>query len=513
MMQHLPILQVILPLLAAPLAALASRRHLAWHMTLIATASAFAISLVLLATILQTGTPIIYDLGGWPAPIGIVYVIDGASAFVLPVVSGIGFVATLAARHLVIAEIDARDHPLFFAAWLLTLAGMLGQVTTGDAFNIFVFLEISSLSGYALVAMGAGRDRRALPAAFNYLILGTVGATFYVIGLGLLYMLTGTLNLADLSVRLAEIENLRPAYIALAFIALGLFLKMALFPLHLWLAPAYSHAPSAVTALMAATATKVSVYVLVRILFGVFGFEFPYMTEAVGGLLLTLGLLGAFVGTFAAIVETDLKRLFAQSSIAQLGYMAIGLGIMTSAGIAASFIHLFNHALMKGALFLALGVIAAQTAHLSLHTIKGAGRQIPMTMTAILVGGLALIGVPLTAGFISKLYLIRALIDSGLWAVAALTFVSSALALVYVWKIVEHAWLTERPANAPVLTETPGQWAPAWILVLATIGFGVYAGPLVEAAFGAAQVFGPDIMQGTQIIEGPQIIEELQGRE
>jgi multicomponent Na+:H+ antiporter subunit D len=168
---------------------------------------------------------------------------------------------------------------------------------------------------------------------------------------------------------------------------------------------------------------------------------------------------------------------------------------------------------MKGALFLALGVIAAQTAHLSLHTIKGAGRQIPMTMTAILVGGLALIGVPLTAGFISKLYLIRALIDSGLWAVAALTFVSSALALVYVWKIVEHAWLTERPANAPVLTETPGQWAPAWILVLATIGFGVYAGPLVEAAFGAAQVFGPDIMQGTQIIEGPQIIEELQGRE
>jgi multicomponent Na+:H+ antiporter subunit D len=248
-------------------------------------------------------------------------------------------------------------------------------------------------------------------------------------------------------------------------------------------------------------------------LFGVFGFEFPYMTEAVGGLLLTLGLLGAFVGTFAAIVETDLKRLFAQSSIAQLGYMAIGLGIMTSAGIAASFIHLFNHALMKGALFLALGVIAAQTAHLSLRTIKGAGRQIPMTMTAILVGGLALIGVPLTAGFISKLYLIRALIDSGLWAVAALTFVSSALALVYVWKIVEHAWLTERPANAPVLTETPGQWAPAWILVLATIGFGVYAGPLVESAFGAAQVFGPDIMQGTQIIEGPQIIEELQGRE
>ena len=497
MMQHLPILPVIIPLLAAPIAALLTRRHMAWGIALVASGLAFVISLVLLAQVQRTGAPIIYDLGGWPAPIGIVYVIDGASAFVLPVISGIGFVATLAARHLVIAEIDARDHPLFFTAWLLTLAGMLGQVTTGDAFNIFVFLEISSLSGYALVAMGAGRDRRALPAAFNYLILGTVGATFYVIGLGLLYMLTGTLNLADLGVRLAELDNLRPAYVALAFIALGLFLKMALFPLHLWLAPAYSHAPSAVTALMAATATKVSVYVLIRILFGVFGFEFPNMADAVGSVLITLGLLGAFVGTLAAIVETDLKRLFAQSSIAQLGYMAIGLGIMTSAGIAASFIHLFNHALMKGALFLALGVIAAQTLQVSLHTIKGAGRQIPMTMTAVLVGGLALIGVPLTAGFISKLYLIRALIDSELWAVAGLAFVSSAMALVYVWKIVEHAWLTDRPADAPELTETFSQWAPAWILVLATIGFGVYAGPLVDAAFGAAHVFGADIMQGT----------------
>ena len=161
---------------------------------------------------------------------GIVYVIDAASALVLPVITGLAFVATIAARQLVAAEIDARDHALFYAAWLLTIAGMLGQVTTGDAFNIFVFLEISSLSAYALVAMGAGRDRRALPAAFNYLILGTVGATFYVIGVGLLYMLTGTLNLADMAARLQDVEATRASFTAMAFIALGLFLKMALFP-------------------------------------------------------------------------------------------------------------------------------------------------------------------------------------------------------------------------------------------------------------------------------------------
>ncbi len=491
MMQQLPILQIIIPLLAAPIVAMMRGRDIAWAAALLATAAALLISLVLFFEQRAAGTTLVYDLGGWPAPIGIVYVIDAASALVLPVISGLAFVATLAARQLVTAEIDARDHPLFYAAWLLTIAGMLGQVTTGDAFNIFVFLEISSLSAYALVAMGAGRDRRALPAAFNYLILGTVGATFYVIGIGLLYMLTGTLNLADLAERLPHVEATRASFTAMAFIALGLFLKMALFPLHFWLVPAYAHAPSAVSALMAATATKVSVYVLIRLIFGVFGVDFPGLADAVGLLVLTLGIAGAFVGTLAAIVETDLKKLFAQSSIAQLGYMAIGIGAMSATGLAAAFIHLFNHALMKGALFLAVGLIAAQAGRATMGTIQGAGRQIPMTMTAILFGGLALIGVPLTAGFISKLYLVRALLESDYWLLAFLTFVSSALALAYIWKIIEAAWLKERPAEAPVLRETPMGWIPAWIMVIATIGFGVYATPLVEASYAAADIFIP----------------------
>ena len=493
MMQHLPILQVLLPLLASPFAALLRGRDVAWGLTFVTTGLAFLISIALFFQQRAIGETMIYELGNWAAPLGIVYVIDAASALVLPVISGIGFIATLAARQLVAAEIDARDHGLFYAAWLLTIAGMMGQVTTGDAFNIFVFLEISSLSAYALVAMGAGRDRRALPAAFNYLILGTVGATFYVIGLGLLYMLTGTLNLADLAERLPHVEETRAAFTAMAFIALGLFLKMALFPLHFWLVPAYAHAPSAVTALMASTATKVSVYVLIRLIFGVFGVEFPGLADAVGLLVLTLGIAGAFVGTLAAIVETDLKKLFAQSSIAQLGYMAIGIGAMSATGLAAALLHLFNHALMKGALFLAIGMIAAQAGRATMGTIQGAGKQIPITMTAILFGGLALIGVPLTAGFISKLYLIRALLEQNFWLLAGLTFISSALALAYVWKIIEAAWLQPRPNGAPVLRETASQYIPAWIMVVATLGFGIYATPLVEAAFAAAHVFIPSV--------------------
>jgi multicomponent Na+:H+ antiporter subunit D len=243
---------------------------------------------------------------------------------------------------------------------------------------------------------------------------------------------------------------------------------------------------------MAATATKVSVYVLIRLIFGVFGIDFPGLADAVGLLDLTLGITGAFIGTLAAIVETDLKKLFAQSSIAQLGYMAIGIGAMSATGLAAAFIHLFNHALMKGALFLAIGMIAAQAGRATMGTIQGAGRQIPITMTAILFGGLALIGVPLTAGFISKLYLIRALAELDYWLLAGLTFISSALALAYVWKIIEAAWLKDRPADAPLLRERFALYAPAWIMVFATIGFGVYATPLVEAAYAAAHIFIPE---------------------
>jgi multicomponent Na+:H+ antiporter subunit D len=213
--------------------------------------------------------------------------------------------------------------------------------------------------------------------------------------------------------------------------------------------------------------------------------------DGVGLLVLTLGIAGAFVGTLAAIVETDLKKLFAQSSIAQLGYMAIGIGAMSATGLAAAFLHLFNHALMKGALFLAIGMIAAQAGRATMGTLQGAGKQIPITMTAILFGGLALIGVPLTAGFISKVYLIRALLEQDFWLLAGLTFVSSALALAYVWKIIEAAWLRPRPEGAPELSETPSQYMPAWIMVIATLGFGIYATPLVDAAFAAAHVFIP----------------------
>ncbi|PKQ02325.1 MAG: cation:proton antiporter, partial [Alphaproteobacteria bacterium HGW-Alphaproteobacteria-12] len=266
---NLPALQVVVPLVAAPVCAMLGRGGRAWGFATLISFLTFAISVSLFAAAYD-GRPISYEMGGWAPPIGIEYRVDALNAFVLMIVSGIAALVMPYARRSVAAEIPAERQVFFYTAFLLCLTGLLGVTITGDAFNVFVFLEISSLSTYALVASGAWRNKRALTAAYNYLIMGTVGATFFVIGIGMLYMITGTLNMADLAVRIAEHGDSRTLRMGFVFIFIGIGLKLAMFPLHLWLPNAYSFAPSAVTSFIAATATKVAVYVLLRFMFTVF---------------------------------------------------------------------------------------------------------------------------------------------------------------------------------------------------------------------------------------------------
>ncbi len=256
----------------------------------------------------MTSGTVVYDLGGWDAPWGIEYRIDQLSAFVLLVISAISTVVLLAAHVSICDEIPASRHTLFYVLYLLCLAGMLGIVATGDAFNVFVFLEISSLSAYALIALG--KDRRALWASYQYLIMGTIGATFILIGIGLMYQMTGTLNMDDLSRRLPEVAQTRTVFTAFAFVIVGLCLKLAMFPLHLWLPNAYAYAPSIVTAFLAATATKVAIYLLIRFTFSVFSLSFSFTHLPLQILFLVLGLVGVFVASTAAIYQANIKHLF-----------------------------------------------------------------------------------------------------------------------------------------------------------------------------------------------------------
>ena len=492
MLAHLPILQVIVPLMAAPACLILRRPQLVWMFTLLASAIAFIISILLLQQVMQTGT-ISYELGGWSPPWGIEYRIDKLNAFIALIISGVSTVVLLAAQTSIEKEIPQDKHTLFYILYLLSLTGMLGIVTTGDAFNVFVFLEISSLSAYSLIALG--RDRRALWASFQYLIMGTIGATFILIGIGLMYQMTGTLNMADLATRLPEVAETRTVTTAYVFFIVGVCLKLALFPLHLWLPNAYAHAPSIVTAFFAATSTKVAAYLLIRFTFSIFGVSFSFTTLPMEMVFLTLGLLGIFVASTVAIYQDNIKHVFAYSSVAQIGYMIVGFSMSTNAGLSAMLLHVFNHALMKGALFLALGAVMLRVGSTQLKDFQGLGRQMPLTMAAIVVGGLSLIGVPLTVGFVSKWYLVVAALEKGWWPVAGLVLLASLLAVVYVWRIVETAYF--KAPLAPIagkerVKEAPMAFLlPVWMLVSANVYFGLDTRLSVEVATAAAQsLFG-----------------------
>ncbi len=485
--QHLAVLPIILPLIAAPIALILGRSLLSWGFaTLISGLSCF-VSWQLLVAALSEGV-LSYAVGGWPAPWGIELRVDAANAFVLLAVSAISTLVLIYSKDSIEKEIEKSKHTLFYTAHLLCLAGLTGILITGDAFNLFVFLEISSLATYTLVSLGS--DRRCLTAAFRYLVMGTIGATFILIGVGLLYMKTGTLNMLDLASRIHFYESSRTINTGLAFIMVGVSIKLALFPLHMWLPPAYTHAPSAVTAFLASTATKVAVYVMIRFIFTIFGADHVFNEMGMDLILMALAIVAIFKCSYMATVQSNVKTVLAYSSVAQIGYMILGVSLVSVTGLMAGLIHIFNHALMKGALFMAVGAVFYRVGSVDIKAFRGLGKQMPLTMAAFTIAGLSIIGVPLTVGFVSKWYLVTGALEQNNWMIAALVLVGSLLAVVYIGRILEAAYFQKLPEDTDPSTVKEVPWlmlAPMWALVIANIYFGIDTSITTEAASSAAE--------------------------
>ena len=500
MEQHLLALQVALPLAAAPLIVLVRRTGFAWLATTAVSYACLALSLFLASRVAADGA-LSYPIGSWPPPWGIEYRLDALSAFVLVAVSlTASFVAPYAQRSIA-AELPADRRYLMYAMYCLCLAGLLGMIVTGDAFNLFVFLEISSLSTYVLLALGP--RRRALVAAYQYMLMGTVGATFYVIGVGLLYLMTGTLNLADLAARLREVDDVRPVLAALAFITVGIGLKLALFPLHQWLPNAYAYAPSMAAAFLAATATKVSVYVLLRFYYTVFDPAPIFGRLPTREVFIALSVAAMITASLAAVFEQDVKRLFAWSSVAQIGYITLGIGIDNTSSLTGSIAHLLNHGVTKGAIFLLLGGVALRmgSGPIRFGALAGLGRRMPLTAIGLVVAGLSLLGVPGTAGFISKWYLMLGALERGHWWLVGAIVASSLLAAAYVWRVVEAAYLQEGAAAAPQDAAAPVRAeAPAGMLAAgaAMVALCVYFGFDTSFSVGGAREAAEMLLRGTR---------------
>jgi multicomponent Na+:H+ antiporter subunit D len=386
-----------------------------------------------------------YHFGGWAPPIGIEFVYDALAAFVVLVINALAAFVLIHSRPVAAREFPGREMP-FYTLCMLLMLGFNGMVMTGDLFNLYVFLEVASLSGYALVAIG---DRRAPFAAFRYLIIGTAGGALYLLGVGFLYAVTGTLNMIDMAALLPHAAGNGAVLTALLLMLCGIGIKSALFPMHGWLPEAYTHANSTSSALLASIGTKVAAYILFRVLLFLFGVDY---LNAAAPLLTVLGVLaaaGILYGSVMAIAQHELKRMLAYSSVAQISYILLGLSLANPLGLIGALLHVLNHAVMKGCLFMVAGNLRLREGHSDIRRFDDSyQRKYPGSMLAFTLAAISMIGLPPLAGFFSKWYLALGTIAAGNYLFLAVILASSLLNAVYFFRILEKVYLRNPAADA-----------------------------------------------------------------
>lgn len=436
-------------------------------------------SLVVMSGVLSHGR-ISYTVGNWKPPFGIELVVDHLSALMLILISVVALFATLSALKSVAQELPGREYQ-FFTLYLILIAGLMGLVLTGDAFNLYVLLEITSITTYGLIAMGKGR---APLASFNYIIMGSIGACFYLLGVGYLYLMTGSLNMADISQILQGMTGGTAVATAFAFILVGLWIKMAFFPLHNWLPNAYSLAPTGAALLIAPLMTKVTIYLMVRVMFSVFSVDYDFVQHpAVQNGLVWVAALAIICASALALGQRDLKRMLTYVIVAEVGYMVGGIWLANSTGMTGALLHIVNDALMTLCLFLAVAAICYRLGNVDFDSLQGIYRKMPITMAAFTVGAFAMIGIPPTAGFFSKWYLLLGGIEAGQWGYVVALLFSSLVNAVLFFRIIEIGYFRndgehhghEKVAEAPLSMQVPLLISAAALIVV-----GLSSGPLVE---------------------------------
>jgi multicomponent Na+:H+ antiporter subunit D len=415
----------------------------------------------ILKAVIEQGT-IRYWLGGWKPPWGIEYRVDHFNAFMLLLVSFLALISAIYAKRTVESELPDRVG-LFWSLYLLLVTGLLGIIVTGDMFNLFVLLEVASLTAYSLIAIGKGR---ATMASFRYLIIGTIGASFYLIGLGYLYIMTGSLNMENLRILLPPLYSTTVVQAAFVFIFIGFGIKIALFPLHAWQPDAYTYAPSAVSIIISTAMAKTSTYALIRIIFSVFTLEFITNFLPLFDILCWIAATAIVIGSILAMVQHNLKKMLAYSSIANVGYivLAIGLAPFTPVGLTPALMHILNHAVIKGCLFMAACAFIYKLDLWDIRKFEGLGRRMPYTCFALILAALAMIGMPPSAGFITKWYLIWAALDAKKYLFVAVIFFSTLLMIIYFWRVVEIMYIRASPPRGETLP-LPVDEAPLSMLI------------------------------------------------
>lgn len=494
-MSDLPALLVVFPIFASIVVLLAglARSRTGWPIAALALVVQVGMALVL-GTRAFGDDPVRYVVGGFTAPFGIELVIDGLSATMVVLVAAVSLGVLGYAR-----TAGPRSNP-FYATYLLLVAGLTGMSVTGDVFNMYVFLEITGLAAYALVASGTG-GRSAL-AALKYLLVGTFGASLFLLGIGYAYVATGTLNMNDLSGQLAAVGYTSPlVQVAFGLLVVGLFVKIAVFPLHTWQPAAYAGAPDTVSGLLSALVSTVSAYALIRIVFSVFTVDFLVANPFARNVLMAGAAVSIVVGSLLAVSQREIKRLLAYSSVSQFGLVIGAVAVANGTALTGAAIHLVGHAIMKGGLFLTAGLIGNSTGARTVDEFEGLGEYLPVGAGAFGIIALAMVGVPPTIGFVGKWYIALGAVQAQAWPLAVIILLSTLLTLAYFARLIERMYFRE-----PVATASSAEKAESKVAVdVATDGTGTPPTMGMWATVVAAAVLA--IILGVAAFEYGQLLE------
>lgn len=415
------------PLLAAFLVLLTRK-----YKIILATVSIIAsiVSTLTLSSRILSGDKITYHLGGWRGPLGISLAVDGLSFFFSLIALGLGLLV------IIYSIPEKRYGRTYYFLLLVSLSSMIGVIYTADIFNMYVFYELLSLAVYLLIAYP--KTGVTLRASFNYLIMGGVGLSFFLLGVGFLYAMTGTLDMFHIAGRLpaAFDSSMQMVIMSFVLIATGMGIKIAVFPLHGWLPDAHSMAPTPVSALLSGVTVKIGIYCLIRVVYSVFSTEMFLLINS-RNILLVLGVVSLLFGASMALAQKDLKRLLAYSTINQLGIVLIGLGIGTELGLTGALFHVLNHAIMKSTLFFCAGIMIAETGTREVQGFSGFGRKQPAITFAFVIASLGMIGIPPVNGFASKWLICLAAIETGYTFLVVIILIASTIAAAYYFRVIQ----------------------------------------------------------------------------
>ncbi len=495
MMDQAPVLMIVVPVFASlALTLIGPLGHRAAYGLLIASLSlSLTASLAMLVQVVQTGRAVHYRMGDWMPPMGIELVIDHLSAGVLALVGTCSLLTAIYSLHTARQDNPDRLHH-YYALFALLVAGLLGMTAAGDVFNLYVLLEISALSSYGMLARGRGP---AYYATFRYLVMGTIGACFYLLGVGYLYIMTGSLNMADLAEILSRPELRESVSVRIGFtlIILGIWIKMALFPLHAWLPNAYSRAGTTTACLIAPLMTKVSVYVMLRMMYTVFSADYVFQQIAWSRLVIFLASAAAVLGMITALSQRDLRKMLTYIIVAEIGYLTGGAWLANTAGYTGAVYHILADGIITLCLFMAVGAIIYRTGESRAAAMQGIFQRMPVTAAVFLVGAASVLGIPPTCGFFSKWYLLQGAVQAGAWVFVAALIIAGLVAAVMFFKLLEKAFFGRlddlmieksngKPGTAALkirMDEAPlTMLLPLVFTGAALVGLGIYTNEVVQ---------------------------------